>query len=312
MTQILEAPTQVIAIPAEVAMTPRRPHAKPRAKSGPIVFTAALAGVAVIGAWVLAFAFLVSPLAERSDQHRLYTSFRELLTGNLLGVTAPVGGVMAPGSAVAVLNIPQLGLNGAVVVEGTSGSDLTHGPGHLRTTVLPGQVGLSAIFGRAVTFGAPFGRLGTLRPGDTFSASTGQGTFKFRVVDVRRSGDPLPPALGSGASRLVLVSAEGKGALGWLSPSRLVYVDADLVGTPVPNNGALGSVPDAELPWGTTTSGLVPLVFWLQALLLAGLAMVWALRRWSARQAWVVGVPVIVAILVGATTAAYGLLPNLL
>jgi len=46
-----------------------------------------------------------------------------------------------------------------VVVGGTSAGDLESAPGHRRDTALPGQVGVSLIYGRAVTFGAPFGQL---------------------------------------------------------------------------------------------------------------------------------------------------------
>jgi sortase A len=46
------------------------------------------------------------------------------------------------------------------VVEGTASSDLLDGPGHLRSTVLPGQVGTSVVMGRAKTYGAPFGAIG--------------------------------------------------------------------------------------------------------------------------------------------------------
>ncbi|NHA00350.1 hypothetical protein G5V59_10155 [Nocardioides sp. W3-2-3] len=46
-----------------------------------------------------------------------------------------------------------------VVVEGTAPGDLFAGPGHLRSTVLPGQAGTSLVYGRAATYGGPFGRL---------------------------------------------------------------------------------------------------------------------------------------------------------
>ena len=46
-----------------------------------------------------------------------------------------------------------------VVVEGTTPGEPDAGPGHLRDTPLPGQAGVSVVFGRRATFGAPFASL---------------------------------------------------------------------------------------------------------------------------------------------------------
>jgi len=48
---------------------------------------------------------------------------------------------------VALLSIPAIGISAMVVVEGTTPENLTLGPGHLRDTPLPGQAGISVIFG---------------------------------------------------------------------------------------------------------------------------------------------------------------------
>ena len=61
------------------------------------------------------------------------------------------------GEPVALLSIPRLGIS-QVVVEGTASGDTLAGPGHLRDTVLPGQVGTSVVYGRAATYGAPVRR----------------------------------------------------------------------------------------------------------------------------------------------------------
>ena len=61
----------------------------------------------------------------------------------------------------ALLSIPRLRIS-QVVVEGTASGDTLAGPGHLRKTVIPGQVGTSVVMGRAVTYGAPFGDLDQL------------------------------------------------------------------------------------------------------------------------------------------------------
>src|SRR5207237_730077 len=80
------------------------------------------------------------------------------LQDELANQVAPLGPT-APGSPVAVLDIPAIGIRDMVVVQGTSPENMTLGPGHLRDTPMPGQAGVSEIFGRRATFGAPFARL---------------------------------------------------------------------------------------------------------------------------------------------------------
>ena len=136
-------------------------------------------------------------------QHVPNAAFRaELAEG-----TAPVGGRIAPGSPVAMLQIPPIGLHSVIVVEGTSSADVQAGPGHRRDTPLPGQAGASFIIGRSRTFGAPFARIVHLKKGDPITVDTGEGTFHFSVEAVRRPGDSLTP-LDTGAGRLTLVTSE--------------------------------------------------------------------------------------------------------
>ena len=108
----------------------------------------------------------VSGLQHRSSQVSLYNRFRtELALG-----TAPIGpqgtdhGVSSPGSPMALLRIPSIGVS-QVVVEGTTGSELAKGPGHYRSTVFPGGAGDSVILGRQAAFGGPFARITDLRRG---------------------------------------------------------------------------------------------------------------------------------------------------
>ena len=180
-----------------------------------------------------AYIGVVSSLHHARAQHTAYADFRR----ELAEATAPVGPtvpddptkLLAPGTAVAVLSIPQLHLR-EVVFEGTAGSVLQDGPGHLRSTPLPGQAGVSLIMGRAATYGGPFRGLSQLNPGDTFTVTTGQGVSTFRVLDVRRAGDPYPPPLTAGGGRLTLTTADGP----LLLPSGVLRVDADLVSDPLP------------------------------------------------------------------------------
>lgn len=56
----------------------------------------------------------------------------------------------------------------------------------------------------------------------------------------------------------------------------------------------------------------MPLLLWVQALLVVGCTLGWAQVRWGRWQSWLVGVPVLVAVLWSASTMATQLLPNLL
>ena len=79
--------------------------------------------------------------------------------------------------------LADAGLENVVVVEGTSSSDLLEGPGHLRDSPLPGQLGESIVMGKSATAGAPFGGIARLRKGDVINVTTGP-----REVPVRGGG----------------------------------------------------------------------------------------------------------------------------
>jgi sortase A len=86
------------------------------------------------------------------------------------------------GEAVARIRIPKIGLDN-IVVNGISREDLRKGPGHYPFTPLPGQMGNSAIAGHRTTYGAPFGNLDQLAPGDRITIRTLEGTFDFDVTE---------------------------------------------------------------------------------------------------------------------------------
>jgi sortase A len=70
-----------------------------------------------------------------------------------------------------------------IVVQGVDLSDLRDGPGHYPSTPYPGQVGNAAIAGHRTTYGAPFGRLDDLEPGDVIRTRTVQGAFEYVVYE---------------------------------------------------------------------------------------------------------------------------------
>lgn len=265
----------------------------------------------VIALWAVLYALVISGLQERHDQQVLYSQFREQLSGQTK--VAPVGGDINPGAPVALISMPRLGAQDTVVVQGTASGDLESGPGHARDTVLPGQLGTSVIYGRSVMFGAPFANLPAAQRGDLITTVTGQGKATFVVTDVRRAGDPYPPALPATGARLTLVTSESSGWRSGWAPSDVVYVDATLKGKAF-TDGALATaiVPDPEKAMQGDPSGLYPLVLWLPLLGCAFALVVWAQERWGRWQTWIVGMPVVLAALWGTTETAVELLPNLL
>ena len=88
-----------------------------------------------------------------------------------------------PGGALAVLHVPSLAdYDPWVVLEGTSGQVLRSGPGHIRGTALPGEVGNVVLSGHRTTYGAPFARFGELRPGDRVVLETRDRWLTYSVT----------------------------------------------------------------------------------------------------------------------------------
>jgi sortase A len=270
------------------------------------MFARALIVLSVLAFGFAGYLLILSPVQQDRSQTVLYAQARQ----SLAEISMPTGGKIDAGTPVALLEIPGLDLT-QVVVEGTAGSQLAMGPGHRRTTPLPGQPGVSVLMGRAATYGAPFKEIGKLQQGDEVNATTGQGRFTYRVDGVRREGDATPPPLSRGGSRIMLVSAEGGDLTG---PERTVFVDATLTGeaAAAPGGRSRTQLPEEDFLARDTTV-LIELVLWLQALVLAVGAFAWARIRWGRWETWLVGVPVVVA----ATWQVYhsgavALLPNLL
>lgn len=266
------------------------------------------AGLALLTVWAVFFVVGLSSLEAGRSQQLLYTKLRSELALE----TAPLGGPITPGAPVALIEAPSIDLR-YVVVEGTTAGDLRAGPGHLRYTPLPGQAGVSVIYGRSLAFGGPFRRVTQLHGGDPIIVTTQEGTFTYVVDQVRRPGDPIPDQLASGASRLRLVTSEGVGwRAGWAA-NQVVYLDATMSGITQPAlAGRPPAVPDTEQAMHGDTAALVPLVLWMQLLLAATAGAAWAQVRWGGAQTWLVAVPAVLAILWGASESAIQLLPNLM
>lgn len=87
-----------------------------------------------------------------------------------------------PGTPIALLRIPRIGVDKAVV-EGVGVNELKKGPGHFSETPMPGQFGNAAIAGHRTTYGQPFYRLDELEQGDRIEVDTMAGSFVYEVTD---------------------------------------------------------------------------------------------------------------------------------
>ncbi len=140
------------------------------------------------------------------------------------------------GQAMAQLVIPKMGLT-ATVVSGVSSESLRRGPGHFPDTPMPGMPGNSAIAGHRTTWGAPFGNIEKLEPGDEIKIQTIQGTFTYVVLEQNggrgnfivspNEFDVLDQNFNSSPDRLTLVSCHPK-----LTARNRIIVVAELIGEP--------------------------------------------------------------------------------
>lgn len=84
----------------------------------------------------------------------------------------------ATGSAVGRIEIPRLGLS-AIVRAGSDARTLRLAVGHIPGTALPGEAGNMGLAGHRDTF---LKRLRDIRPDDTITVVTPDGTFTYRVA----------------------------------------------------------------------------------------------------------------------------------
>jgi len=166
---------------------------------------------------------------------------------------------------------------------------------------MPGRWGNSVFLGRRSTYGSPFERLDELRPLDPIDVVTGAGDFTYLVatIAVVRPGeaDVVGP---SDDSRLTLITSSPR----YLATGRLV-VTAVLKGKPAeqPATGTVMITP-TELGLQGDTGGVGGVLLWGELAAVALLGTLWLMRRVSWRVAWLLGTPLVIALLWAAFRAA--------
>ena len=273
-----------------------------------------LARVLLIGGLIMIlfalFQVKLANVSEQRSQRNLRGSFQELLkSGAGLG-RGPTGepAPIAKGAPVALLEIPDLGLR-KVVIEGTDGEQLKRGPGHLRSTFLPGQPGHSVIAGRRTTYGAPFHGLDLLRKGDEVITTTPYGTFKYRVRQTSKLGPGKVDRLATSTTGLLsLVTSDPS-----YTPTSALVVDAELSGEPstAPDpprlSGQIGAISF------TGNAAAIIAVALTGTLLFVAIAVADTLyRRWRRWSTYLLTTPIILALLFAWMEGLVSILPSTL
>ncbi|MEU0937817.1 class D sortase [Embleya sp. NPDC005971] len=305
------APATAPATDPAPASAPAGADGRPPATAGkprsarPDPYTIAGASVALLALLIAGFVgylYVVSDIQQARDQSIL----ADRLSDELYRDVGPLGGNIDKGSPVAMLRIPAIGVR-QVVVEGTTADSLAKGPGHLRTSGLPGQGGHSVIMGRSHTFGGPFRDLGKLRVGQRIEATTQQGEFTYKVIERRHVANGKDDVLAPGReNRLVLITADS-----WIRPGGRTVVIAELQGAPKAQEGRRpqGLRADEKGTGGYADAG-VRLLLWAQAFTLVLVVLVWALRRHPDRRVTLLlGTPVVLAVVWALYESAARVLP---
>ncbi len=299
----VETRPSVVGSEVPVAAVAARVSAPEPMPAGPVPWVAVAAGaVGLLAALVLGFFVYfvgVSAAQEAHDQSILFDRMRSELNS----ATAPVS-PQRDGTPVALLDVPAMGLHHLVVVQGTSGTDLMSGPGLRADTPLPGEQGVSVLYGRRSSFGGPFGRLGSLRVGDTITVTTGHGVSHYRVTKFSSDGQPVRD---TAPNRLVLVTA-GPG----LTPEYARTASAVLVGTPLPDDGGYPGVGARGAEMASDSAGIGRVLLWSVLLVIVAAGGTAAAVLWSRWPAWLLATPITIAVVWNIYENAAPLLPNLL
>jgi sortase A len=247
-------------------------------------------------------------IAEARSQKELRREFARAVApatttppGTTPATTTTVVATPVPvGEAVALIEIPKIGVSKAVV-NGVGVPDLKKGPGHYPDTPLPGEAGNAAIAGHRTTYGAPFNRLDELKPGDQIFVATRTGKFRYQVdTSIVVKPTEVTVLNPTTDNRLTLTTCNPK----YSARQRLIVV-SHLIGepppppTPPPDQPVQPTrpprAPDAGLSGETTARG--PALLW-GAIVAAVALMIWLLgRMWRRWPVYLLGAPVFLVLL---------------
>jgi sortase A len=195
------------------------------------------------------------------------------------------------GEAIAIIKIPRLGVEKAVV-EGVGVDDLKKGPGHYPGTPEPGQPGNAAIAGHRTTYGAPFFRMDELKPSDPIFVTTRQGRFRYEVSEVKAvKPTDVDVVENTPDNRLTLTTCHPR----FSATQRLITI-ATLKGeAAVPSPTPAVAVAKPSLS-GTRVSKRPAVLWGLLAALVAAVTMALS-RLWRKWPAYFLGAPVFLVVL---------------
>jgi sortase A len=146
--------------------------------------------------------------------------------------------------------------------------------------------------------------------GQVFTVTTGQGVSRYRVLDVRLAGDPVPP-YHAGQGRLILATAAGPA----FAPDGVLLVDANLISKPQPAPSMVISPADIssdEDALGTNPVAWVLVVLWGLSIVAVAVSVGWLSQRWGRWQAWIIAVPILTYLGFAVADQVVQLLPNLM
>jgi sortase A len=211
-----------------------------------------------------------------------------------------------PGDAVAMLRVPKIGIDDAVV-QGVAVSDLRKGPGHYPETPLPGQFGNAAIAGHRTTYGAPFNRLDELAPGDEIEVTTVQGSYRYEV-DEQRDADgnvsghlivqpsqvevleptPDPTRPGTNLATLTLTTCNPKYSAAERLVVRATWTPVSET-SPAPTAPPPTATPASDIGLSGEEASAGPTVWWGVVTAAVGGAWWWMFHRYRRWTTWLAG-----------------------
>jgi sortase A len=294
----------VTAIDAPVAETTSadEPKVEPKARPAPRAAKQRVVKIATIALLVGLVAWVALELFEGPPARAWYTIRQHQLASEFASSRPHTG----PGAAIALLQVPSLGIN-LVVAEGDAPQQLRSGPGHRVGTPLPGAIGNSVIVGHRTGWGGPFSALAQLKRGDPIAVrteSSGGPIGVFKVQSVKRVGSrDLSPFAGSTDRRLTIVTGAG----GRYSDRRLVVTAVSgNAGKVTPPKGSVRATTSAGSPLWNADAALA-----LFGLASAGLLGVMLRRRYRTSTVAIVVVPLLVLGLLGLLLNVDAALPAL-